>query len=161
MHPLLADGENMFKQVLSKLHEYKIMPPKICDHICYRVETDARYHYLKEEFLKYGVLAGEEMVGGRLISIIKLNTPLKYLNYIIECLELPAPKKSKYYSEGLEHAEFIVPKLRPFMQMHSSLPLKLKGSFDDINPEITLKINATFVAKFHPQGILEVLELEK
>ena len=70
------------------------------DHICYRVETEARYEELKKILeLSYAVLLSEAIIGGRFISTYRLKDPIRYINRTIYLLELPAPKPNKFYSE--------------------------------------------------------------
>lgn len=70
------------------------------DHICYRVETEARYEELKTILeTSYATLLSEAIIGDRFISTYRLNDPIRYINRTISILELPAPKPGRFYSE--------------------------------------------------------------
>jgi len=95
-------------------HDLKIQTKSyICDHICFRVETDDEYLKMKSNLSAFGSLFLETKIGGRNISTFLLRDPIQYTSkdnttYLIECVELPSPKESSFYHSGLEHVEFSI-----------------------------------------------------
>lgn len=156
-----SDWKITFENIIAQLKELNVEGLNICDHICYRVETLERYAEMKEYFQTLGQLAAETIVSGRPISIIKLNTPLSHNGYNIQCIELPAPKPGKHFSEGWEHIEFVIEDLNEFISKHPHLDFNTKSMNRDINPELGLKLKAGLQVKFHPLHILEVISKEE
>ena len=129
------------------------------DHICYRVETDERYREILE-ILGGAILLGEAMISGRPIATIELEKPLEAGGWKIPYLELPAPKASSPYPEGLEHVEFVVVgDLGKFEARHPELPFERAGMSKDLNPELGLKVVGMSV-KFHGIPLGEVVRVE-
>lgn len=119
------------------------------DHICYRVETEDRYQYLKKNLLNLGELLTESQIGGRTIASIKLNQPIIYKNRKIWGIELPAPKKGSFYKEGFEHVEFVIDMpFDAFMKAYPDLNFVTKDLKKSVNQGITLK-ETDFSVKFH------------
>lgn len=158
---LLGSWDEMMTVITKQLANFGISETDICDHLCYRVETQERYEELKKELLNFGELAAETMVSGRMISIIDLKKPIIWESFEIKCIELPAPKQGSFYSEGFEHAEFVITELDDFIEKHKELPFNTKAMGREINPELGLKINDKYQVKFHPLHILEVIKKEK
>lgn len=128
------------------------------DHVCYRVETEERYGYLKEQLLGLGKLISDKVIGGRPISVFLLEEPYGYQGRRIDCLELPAPKPSKSYREGYEHAEFVLAEaLEDFMSRHPQLGFDIKGLQKAINPDLRLNFGDINV-KFHRQSLEYVIK---
>jgi len=157
----LGDWKILMGEIFDFTRVHNVVLPAVCDHLCYRVETDERYQEVKGLLLQYGELAGEELVSGRLISIFNLHEPLGYQQYKIDCIELPAPKEGSPYKEGWEHAEFVCDHLEDFLKRYSHLSFKLSGMSKNLNPEAALEISSKYQIKFHPLHILKVLEIEK
>ncbi len=127
------------------------------DHICYRVETEEQYESLKTQLQPLGELLTESQIGGRPIATFKLFQPIKYHEREIWCLELPSPKEGSPYSEGFEHAEFVIDKpFEEFMSLYPSLTFKTKGMSKEVNPEISRKYGDLAV-KFHHHTIEYVI----
>jgi len=118
------------------------------DHLCYRVETGERYDELKRKLSSFGACLVESMVGGRPIATYKLNRPIFYKDYIVDLIELPAPKTKSFYAEGFEHAEFI-----------SKTPLEFRNR-KPFNSEKKVKFLTTCM-KWHYQSLESVINLEK
>lgn len=157
---ILGDYGPMLDTIFAKLNDLKVDGITLCDHICYRVETIEKYEEIKGELSSFSKLIGETLVSKRLISIFKLDEPIVYKNYTITCIELPAPKENSFYSEGWEHAEFVIENLNEFIIKHDHLGFNKKAMGRDINPELGLKINESFQVKFHPLHIEEVIAIE-
>lgn len=133
-----------------------------CDHVCYRVATQARYDELREQLRSEGSLESEAIIAGRPIATFRLYQPLAYNGIQIEALELPAPKPGSAYAEGWEHAEFAtrVP-LPVFVARHPSVVFDTRAMNKPHNPEVAVRISERYQAKFHELPLLEVIALEK
>ncbi len=119
------------------------------DHICYRVETEERYQYLKNKLIGLGELLTESQIGGRAIASIKLTKPILYKNRNIWVIELPAPKKGSFYKEGFEHVEFVIDvPFDTFLKAHPHLDFITKDLKKSVNQGVTLK-ETDFSVKFH------------
>lgn len=135
----------------------------MCDHLCYRVESEARYREMKESLAVVAQNIGEVPVSGRLISTFEFAQPLEVGGWRIPCIELPAPKEGAPCSEGLEHAEFVVVgSLESFQRRYSSLPFSDKAMGKQINPELGLKMPEHGLSvKFHEIALGAVVRLER
>lgn len=160
MKKVLGDYSAMLDSVLDAIQILNFKSPLICDHICYRVETNEKYEEIKNNLLAYSSLVGETLVSKRLISIFKLNSPIKYNNLTISCVELPAPKHGSKYTEGWEHAEFVIPELTDFIDNNPLVSFNHKAMSRELNPELGYKINNNYQVKFHPLHILDVIKKE-
>lgn len=134
------------------------------DHVCYRVETEARYGELKERLSQVAIFLSESVVSSRVITTFEFKDPLHVAGWEIPFLELPAPKNGSPYAEGLEHVEFVVRDgdLDAFQAAHPQLAdiFSHKGMSKKINPELGLKA-AGISVKFHKIPLGEVVRLEK
>lgn len=131
------------------------------DHLCYRVSTDAEYLLVKEQFSAIGDLLIECEVSGRLISTYKLFEPIKYKNWQIPLIELPAPKKGKVTPTGFEHIEIVCD--LPFSELESTLKkhnTDLSGLAKPFNKEFEVMLEGCAV-KFHHLSLESVIRLEK
>lgn len=127
------------------------------DHVCYRVESEEQYQQFKKIFLTQGKLLIESEVNGRLISTFKLFQPIRVNNFLIELVELPAPKKSKPQKEGFEHLEIVCQESFDGLQKKFHfLNFDDSGSKKQINPELELKLNTGSI-KFHHQSLEVVI----
>lgn len=132
----------------------------LCDHLCYRVETDRRYAEMKDSLTAIAKNIGEVSVAGRLISTFELDEPLQTGGWTIPCVELPAPKPGSPYVEGLEHAEFVVVNLERFIDSYIQLPFNTKAMGKQINPELGLALHKGVSVKFHEIALGAVVRLE-
>ena len=131
------------------------------DHVCYRVETIGRYNEMLQKFGGSASLIDESEVSGRLIATFEFENPLEVGGWRIPYLELPQPKEDSLYSEGLEHAEFVViGSLDHFAKKHPELPFETKGMTKPINRELGLK-HAGMSVKFHEQQLGAVVKIEQ
>lgn len=169
MISLLGSPDHMLRTILDEMDRLSLPSDLECDHICYRVATTDRYQELKESISKFSTLLFEPMIAGRPISIFLLNEPYVYHGRSIRCLEMPAPKQESSYTEGWEHAEFVIPHhdnaplnstLEKFMHAHPSLAFDTRTIDKKLNPEIGLKI-PPYQIKYHVRDIRDVVELEK
>ena len=153
MHPieeLLGKTTPFLKKVFAYLKKDKINVSSYeLDHICYRVETLKKYEELKQKFLNHGSLLSETQIGGRFISSFKLHVPITFDNRKIYCIELPAPKKGRFYPEGYEHVEFVVDKeFNKFMELYPKVNFDTRAMSKEINPDISINYDGCSV-KFH------------
>lgn len=163
MRDILGDYETFIAQTDRGLRELGVERDELAqmDHICYRVETLERYHEMLSRLGEVGVLLGETEVAGRPIATFEMNEYLRSAGWVVPYIELPAPKESSPYPEGLEHAELVVVgSLGRFLKRHSELPFKLDGMNKSINPEAGLK-TAGISVKFHEQQLGAVVRIEK
>lgn len=131
------------------------------DHLCYRVETTARYAAMKELLSKNGRCLGEHTIGGRPIATFKLHTPFTFQGRRIDLVELPAPKNGSPYPEGWEHAEFVVDEEpKAFAARLPQLNWDLSGAEKQRNADVRLNY-AGFSVKFHRQALEEVIAGEE
>lgn len=158
---VLSDPTPMLTAIHAELARLGL-PEFPCDHICYRVETFARYEECKAQLATLGALAAETTIAGRPIAIFHLHEPFQFHGRAIECVELPAPKANSPYREGWEHAEFVTGKpLAALLARFAELNFDTRALGKPINPEVALPIPPSFQAKFHQCSILEVIELER
>lgn len=131
------------------------------DHLCYRVETKARYVAMKAELGNAGVLLGEHIISGRPIATFRLNRPVRSGTFAVEVVELPAPKHGSPYAEGFEHVEFVVPvELEVFMQRHPGLAWDTSGLHKAHHPELRLRLGPASV-KFHRTALADRIAAEQ
>jgi predicted metalloenzyme YecM len=131
------------------------------DHLCYRVETRDRYQDMLKRCTQVATLVGESDVNGRMIATFEFKDYLHVSGWTVPYLELPEPKNSSPYPEGLEHVELVVVgNLEKFLERHQELPFSYKGIGKSINPEAGLKAEGISV-KFHEQQLGAVVRIEK
>ena len=119
------------------------------DHICYRVETEKHYFELKEKLSKFGKILSEQSIGGRPIATFKFDEPFVFKSQKIYLVELPAPKKGRFYAEGWEHIEMVIePNFQEFMAQNEHLDFDTKAINKKVNPEVRLTFPSGSV-KFH------------
>jgi predicted metalloenzyme YecM len=133
----------------------------MCDHLAYRVETMERYEVLKKRLSQVALLVGETIVAERPIAVFELYEYLRAGEWTIPYIELPAPKVTSSYPEGLEHAEFVViGSLDVFRERHPEIQWIDKTQGRPFNPELGLKNNGQSL-KFHEQPIGSVVRTEQ
>lgn len=127
------------------------------DHLCYRVETTDRYTAMKALLSENGRCLGEHTIGGRPIATYTLTTPFSFQGRSIEVVELPAPKTGSPYTEGWEHAEFVVDEEpKAFAARYPQLHWDLSGADKKSNADVRLNYDG-FSVKFHRQALAEVI----
>ncbi len=130
------------------------------DHICYRTETLARYHDLKNELRTVGKLLIESEVNGRPISTFELVRPLTWEHRSIRLVELPAPKPNKLRAEGFEHIEVVAPTpLEELQNQYSACQIDGTGLEKVFNRELEIKLPSGAI-KFHNLSLASVVEFE-
>jgi predicted metalloenzyme YecM len=131
------------------------------DHLCYRASSPENYHQLKKEMNKLGDLLIESEVNGRDIATYKLHKPIEFQNYIIDLIELPAPKEGAQTPEGFEHIEVVIDEsFQTVIDSYPQLQFGTKGLTKGLNPELDLKLGETRI-KFHHMSLENVIHTEK
>jgi len=129
--------------------------------MCYRVPTLEKYHAKRKELLSVGKLLGEVQVNGRPITTFRLHTPVRYDEWRIDAIELPAPREGVETEEGLEHVEFVLfDSLEDFLKKYSDKQFNMDAADRGINPEIAFKLPSCTV-KFHLLNLPTVVYLEQ
>lgn len=131
------------------------------DHLCFRVDSIEAYESYKETFSKLGTLLIESDVNGRPISTFELNYPVRYQNWLIRLIELPAPKKGKICKTGFEHIEIVIDiSLTKLVAKYPKLSWDQSGMVKLFNSELELPLKDGAV-KFHNLSLRSVVNFEK
>ncbi|MCU7988322.1 VOC family protein [Shewanella sp. SW24] len=80
----------------------------VCDHVALRVNSIASADALRYAFSCVGKIISDNIINGRTILIIELDTPLTLGQFSIACVELPYPSDKVYPQEGWEHIELVI-----------------------------------------------------
>lgn len=138
-----------------------IAPHWDIDHLCYRVDSLKRYEELKGVFLTFGKLLIESDVNGRPIATFKLDSHIKFRDWVIDVVELPAPKASKPVKEGFEHIEVVCDvSFRELEEKYKHLKLDLGGLKKDFNQEFEIDLGERNI-KFHHMSLESVIRVEE
>ena len=131
------------------------------DHLCYRVDSLDRYQELKHLFEAFSTQLIESDVNGRPIATFKLNSSIKFKDFSIDVVELPAPKPSKPTKEGFEHIEIVcdVP-FNELEEKYRHLKLDLGGLKKDFNQEFEIDLGERNL-KFHHMSLESVIRVEE
>ncbi len=130
------------------------------DHMCYRVPTIELYETKKREMASVGKMLGETQVNGRPIATFRLLEPVRYENWRIDAVELPAPKTGVQTNEGLEHVELVLfDDKESFLDKYAHKQFNMQAADRGINPEIGFKL-PTYTVKFHLLNLPTVVYLE-
>lgn len=163
---LQAQAESFLRRLAERIHNYKfrIPPHWDLDHLCYRVETPERYEWMKNELGLWGALLAESQVNGRPIATFKLDRSIHFRemghDWSIDVIELPAPKESKNYAEGFEHAEFVCDVNFPeILHENPSASFDVSGLGKAFNSELSLSLKDCHV-KFHHLSLESVIRIE-
>jgi hypothetical protein len=131
------------------------------DHIAYRTKSKERYEAILNELKNFGTILSEIIIRERPVAIFKLDDPLDYKGMKISFFEILAPAQGDtFYTEGLEHAEFVVDS--PLSEMAKKYPsIDFYFNDNEINPELILRFPIQANAKFHELPIDEVIKLQE
>jgi len=131
------------------------------DHIAYRTTTKERYEAMRHKLSKFGTMISEIIIRERPVAIFKLDDSLDYKGMKISFFEILAPAQGDtFYTEGLEHAEFVVS--NPLSEMINKYPsINFYFNDNEINPELILRFPIQANAKFHEMPIDEVIKLQE
>jgi predicted metalloenzyme YecM len=147
------------------------------DHICVRVEDQQAYEDMCSSLVPaLGHTAHECIIGGRMISTIKLRTPIQHAGRSVACIEVPAPKLGRFYRAGLEHGEFVIggasrlsdscterDLLAEFMGTYPAVVFDTRALHKDLNADVGLSFQVAgkkVSAKFHVRPLYEVVDIE-
>lgn len=131
------------------------------DHLCYRVGTTERYALLRNKLCDEGELLAETIIGGRPIAAFRLHAPIIHGTRAIHLVELPAPKPGSPYTEGWEHAEFVVDEdLLSFTQRYPQLIWDITDLGKPMNADVRLRLGDISV-KFHRMALDVVIQQEQ
>jgi len=130
------------------------------DHLCYRVRTLDEYNTMKKSLMNFSQEYVENVHHDRPIAKFILKEPLRYQNYSIPLIELPAPQENKSYDSGLEHLEIVVGD--DFEILKDKYKSIWTGGDDSgiYNQTIFIDFDG-YKVKFHKYSLWEVLQLEK
>lgn len=100
-----------FEQHILQLAEKMVLPLQdyVIDHLAVRVNSEQSAQRWLSELLKCGKILSDNLVNGRKIYLIQLDTPLMFANQQVQIVELPFPKNKQYPQEGWEHIEAVMP----------------------------------------------------
>ena len=159
---MLPDPQPFLHQLFEALDRHRIPVDHLqLDHLCYRVADLGRYAVMKQVLAEQGTLLAESTIGGRPITTYRLHLPIARAQRHIALVELPAPKADSPYTEGWEHAEFVVPgSLLAFTQEHPHPDWDLRALDKAINADVRLPLGAISV-KFHQRALDVVIAEEE
>jgi len=163
IHELIGDPAAFIHSVSDGLTKIGIDRAELAlmDHICYRVETRARYLELRDALGSLATLLGESIVANRPIAIYEFTDYPSADGWVVPYLELPAPKEGFFFPEGLEHAELVVVgALDRFAHRHADLPFDTRGMDKLLNPELSYR-TSDLAVKFHEQPLGAVVRAEQ
>jgi predicted metalloenzyme YecM len=156
---IIGDYERFLDKIFDNLKKTGISVSELSelDHIAYRTENILQYNQIKEEISVFFSGWNEKVFGGRLILVGRFKRPLKYKQFAVKGFELLAPKNYNKFSEGLEHAEFVIEKPLPkFYQTYkNNVRFNLSAYKRDENPELIIDF-ADCAVKFHEESLLNV-----
>lgn len=158
---MLPDPGPFLQKLLTGLAKLPVPVEQLeLDHLCYRVAGAERYVHVRQQLAEAGVLLGEHLIAGRPIATFRLHEPYHHAGRRIDVVELPAPKPGKPYSEGWEHAEFVVPEdLGRFADRYPDAPWDRSALHKPHQEELRIRLGA-ISAKFHRRALAEVIEEE-
>ncbi|EQC48226.1 YecM protein [Bacteriovorax sp. BSW11_IV] len=150
------------ESIFATLNEKKVDIKNLeIDHLCYRTSSEENYKEIKEIFSSIGQCLIESDVNGRLIATYKLSEPILFDEYIIDLVEVPAPKKGKITKEGFEHIEVVTSEtFDDLIKRYSHLNIETKGLEKSFNPELEINFGDMAI-KFHNQSLESVINVEK
>ncbi|MCW9698326.1 MULTISPECIES: VOC family protein [unclassified Avibacterium] len=100
-----------FEQQILRLAEKMALPLQdyVIDHLAVRVNSEQSAQRWLSALLTCGEILSDNIVNGRKIYLIQLDTPLTFANQQVQIIELPFPKNKHYPQEGWEHIEAVIP----------------------------------------------------
>lgn len=180
----LQQGWTTFeRKILTLLSELHLDPLNLhCDHVALRVNSTQAADELVTWFSRHGEIISNNIINGRPILIIALDTPLQLGGMTIDCVELPYPGDKHYPQEGWEHIELVlpcdaqdcdqlserlialVPALAPVLNGDRRFNIKMsspKGEAERLaNPTIAVKADDVCI-KIHPHTIRDIIASEQ
>lgn len=130
------------------------------DHLCYRTSSWENYLQKKIDFAELGLCLIESEVNGRPITTYKLHHPIIYKKWIIDLVEVPAPKLNKITKEGFEHIEVVIDEsFDTLMQKNPDILFNTKGMNKELNPELEIEFE-NCALKFHHKSLEHIINIE-
>jgi predicted metalloenzyme YecM len=157
---ILDNYQQFLKAITTKLAELKIEVGNYeLDHIGYQASSNADYDMLLAELDSIATRAAEVLVGGRRVSIYKLNQQLQFENYKISALEIVAPKDGQIVASSLEHVEFVINEdFTEFMAKYPQIKWDTSAIAQDNFPMVKLKLDDNLQVKFHKTNVLAIVK---
>jgi uncharacterized protein len=159
---MMEEAFKFLDKIFNHLSENEVeLNDWLIDHLCYRTSSIENYKQMKEKLKVYGDCLIESEVQGRPIATYKLFKPINYKGYIIELIEIPAPKAGKNTKEGFEHIEVVVDvSFEELIKKYDHLSLEKKGLAKKINPDLEIEFDSCAI-KFHHQSLEDVIAFEQ
>lgn len=130
------------------------------DHLCYRADSEDSYQNLKSQISSYAKLLIESPVNGRLISTFELQKPVRFEDFEIYLVELPAPKKGKVVASGFEHVEVVCDQeFEVIKKKYPQAEWNEGGRKKVFNPELEMVLGSRNL-KFHHLSLESVIRFE-
>ena len=155
---VIGDWEIFLDNIIDNLKKSKfsIGEFKELDHIAYRTEDLETYEKIKNSLVDFSEKYNDKLFNGRSIFVCKLKNPLIYKEFVINGIEVLAPKENNTFKNGLEHAEFVtIDALEEFKKKHDDILFNLRAYNREENPELVVEFQ-NCACKFHAQSILEI-----
>jgi len=162
LQDVIGDHQAFLEQIIQEIRAegFDLTDFSQMDHMCYRVSSIEAYVAKKQELAAFGKLLGETQVNGRPISTFRLHDPIRYENWRIDAIELPAPKEGAETPEGLEHVELVLfDDQEAFLKKYAHKQFDMRAADRGINPEIGYTL-PTYSVKFHLLNLPTVVYLE-
>ena len=147
--------------ISSKLSNLAFSPKILkCDHLCYIVKSDESYKNWLKKVKEIGSTIrefdGSKMnLTGKNFLIIRLSKPIKFLNYLVDILEI---KQSDFpdFNEDWQHAEFIPEcSLEEIVDKNPLIPFETSRLNDTTNKEIGVRFTKHYGLKFRLDSIAD------
>lgn len=156
-------AQDFLQRVFKKLDAQNIQLDRhwFIDHLCYRVSSLENYNAFKAQFAAFADLLIESDVNGRPIATYKFAEPIRFRDWSIHVVELPAPKPGKITIEGFEHFEVVADiGFDEIKQRYPKAVFSESGLKKEFNPELEISLDELAI-KFHPLSLESVIRLEK
>ena len=163
LQTVIGDYQSFLKQILKEITDegFDLSDFVQMDHMCYRVESLDAYNTKKQELAQFSQLLGETQVNGRPIATFRLHEPVRYQQWRVDTIELPAPKEGVVTKEGLEHVELVLfDDQAVFLKKYAHKQFNMQAASRGINPEIGFKL-PSYTVKFHLLNLPTVVYIEK
>ncbi len=160
---IIGDYTNFLARVFKNIDSVGI-EIKGCkfDHIAYRAISNKSYDSISRLLGGYGKRISHNIIRNRPVDIYLLDRPLKYQSSEIKYFEVLAPAEGDKFSEGLEHAEFVINMdLHSFVGRYPDLEWNINGIDREIGPEVAIYFPDRANVKFKTMSMDEIVRLEK
>lgn len=156
-------AQTFLESLFRTLDEKNIVLEKhwMIDHLCYRTSSLEQYLSFKNEFSKFSELLIESDVNGRPIATYKFSEPIKFRDWQIQVVELPAPKPGKVTVDGFEHIEVVCDEsFEQIKNRYQQIQFDDSGLKKDFNQEYEMAVGQ-YALKFHHLSLESVIRLER